>query len=393
MSRWNETTVRSGGLDRAATVAAGALGLVGYLYALGGIVVWLRVQTAQLSPDGAIVAADNKHLLAIGVRVVAFELFLLLAIAAIVAVLVGFAILRRGGLPDRRDQKGLKFKEAWKDQGTLGGFIGPETALLLVTIGLSLQGPTPLRACFWISGLLIGVAVALAMIFRTRPAEQVNNPSRWRRWLIAVGNRLKLKGLRRITVLLLGLAIGFGIFLLPLLQGTILIAGTSLIYAGPFLVWPDRNASSSFGTALLRSGGLWTAVAVTTVVALAWVATPPVAFTRAVVESLDHSTSEPGAYLDRADGGVYLGTCIVGRDLDPEHQASTGSRITLVPDAESARVKLGQDTYRFDPGGRPSIWQTIKAVVGGGADAGTHNPLLHHPLRGQVRHVCGSDKE
>ena len=220
----------------------------------------------------------------------------------------------------------------------------------------------------------------------------LDRPVPWRDWLTWIGAKLKPEGLQVIAVTLLSAAIVLGIFVLPLLQGTILLAGTALIYTGPFARWPDRQEEKTLGSEFLRSGGFWTAVAAATVVALAWVSTPPVAFTRAVVEPVDHSDKQLGAYLDRADGGVYLGTCTVGKDLGGGHEASTESRITLVPDKESARVRLGQETYSFDPGGRPSIWQTIKAVVGGGS-AGVHDAPLHHPLRGQVMSVCGSDNE
>ena len=163
MGKWTEAESKrsgSGGLERIATVAASALGLVGYLYALGGIVVWLRVQTAQLAPDGAIVAANDKHLLAIGVRVVAFELFLLIAIGGIVAILVGVGVLLRRELPEYGSASGepptapdpaaapapeptrhkSRLEQIWDDERTLGGFIGPETALLLIAFGLQPAG-------------------------------------------------------------------------------------------------------------------------------------------------------------------------------------------------------------------------------------------------------------
>lgn len=390
----------SGALERIATLGAAALGLVGYLYALGGIVIWLRMQTAQLS-SGAVVAVNDRHLLAVGVSVVAFELFVLVAISAVVAAVVAVGVLIQKWKGDSNPAPGAsqsaresdegkteesepepvlgssKLGAAWDDEGTLAGCVFPVTGLLLVTVGLSLPGPTWHRAVLWIVGLATLLLAAVAMIFRLMP------------W---IGARLGERLLHILTVALLVLALAFGIFAMPLLQGTLLLAGTALIYFGPFLKWPDLAKGDIHVRELLRSAGLWVALAATTLVALAWVATPPVAFTQSTVESLDHMRFEKGAYLDRGDGGIYVGSCTLNETNDDGYQTSTESRVTLVPGEESERVRLGQATYHFDPGGRPSVWQTIKIVIGGGVP-GVHDAyLLHHPLRGQVKDVCGPDR-
>jgi hypothetical protein len=367
--------VERGGLERVAAVAAGAVGLVGYLYALGGIVVWLHLKTAQLPLDGAIVATDDRHLLAIGLRVVAFEAFLLIAICAIVALLTGISAALRRGPPPGPDTNIDGLDKAWKSRRTLFGFAGPEVGLLLVSLGLGAQGPTSTRTFLVIAGSFTGAAAGVLMILRLPRDPAVGKPE----------SRTLKFGLRLLALVLLAAAIVIGLRVLPILQGTFLLAGTALIYTGPFLKWPGEEDEHTIGYELLRSGGVWATIAFSTAVALAWVATPPVTFTRAMVESVDRTASHPGAYLDRGENGVYLGTCTVDEERSGKYEVSKESRITLVPSRESARVRLGQAKYRFDPGGRPSLWQAITAGVGGAA---TENAVLHHPLRGQAAQVC-----
>jgi hypothetical protein len=380
------------GLERIATAGVAALGLVGYLYALGGIVVWLRVQTAQLTPDGAIVAIDDRHLLAVGARVVAFELFLVVAISAIVTGLVGLGALRRGELPKTGTRKSQAFKEAWEEPGTLGGFIGPEAALLLITIGLSSDGSPALRMGLWLVGVAIAVPALLAMTFRVRPTRHADRHDGWRQYLQELGEAIGEDGLRTLAGLLFVAGVGVSVFLLPLLQGTILLAGTAMIYAGPLVSWPSTREFNALARELLVSSGVWTAIAVSTAIALAWVATPPVGFSSAQVEALNGSRSQVGAYLDRNDGGVYLGLCEARLAGSGQYEESDEAHIRFVPAAEAERLDLGQASYQFDPGGRPSLWQAVKAVVGGGS-AATHNAPLPHPLRGRAAQVCGSGLE
>jgi hypothetical protein len=369
-----EEEPKTGALERIAALGAAALGLVGFLYALGGVVIWLRMQAAQLTPSG-IVALSDRHLLEVGVSVVAFELFLLLSIGLIVASLVAARILlwKHRGAASREDRPRLNLGTAAEDAGTLAGIVLPTIALTLFTVGLAIPGSPPARTLTWIAGVAILAAAALGMIFL-----QIERFAEW----------VTLTPWQWLAGLLLPVAMTLGIFVLPLLQGTILLAGTALAYLGPFLRWPEPKTGDVRVAAVLRSTGLWVAIALTTVVALAWVATPPVSFTHARLNSLNREHPHEGAYLDRGDGGVYIGTCVAGDAGEDGRRDSAESRVILVPGEESARLRLGQETYHFDPGGRPSLWQTFKTVVGGGIP-GAHDAPLDHPLRGQVEHVCG----
>lgn len=377
-------------VERAVTVAAGALGLAGYLYALGGVVVWLRIQTSQLAPDGAIIGANDRHLLAVGARVIAFELLLVLVVSVIVTGLFSLAIVRKGSLPPHSSGERMTLEKAWCQLPVLGSTAALELSLLLIAVGLSIQGPPSLRRAVWIVGLGLGVVATSTMIGNVRASDEEPEDGAWRTLIGELGEAFGLAGLRTAAGLLFAGALGAAIFALPLLQGTILLAGTVMIYTGHLVSWPRRDTPATLPAELVKSTGVWSAVALATVIALAWVATPPVEFTRAVVESQDGSSAREGAYLDRGDGGIYLGLCRQRHAPGGGLPVSDDAHIRLLNADESARLELGREQYVFDPGGRPSLWQVIKAGIGGG-NAATHDAPLHHPLHGRHDVLCGGD--
>lgn len=365
------------GLESAAAIAAGAIGLVGYLYALGGVVVWLRLQTSQVTSNGAVVSANDRHLLEVGGKVVAFELLLVGLIGTIVAAIFALALVIKGRDGADPTPSPMSLNDAWERPSVLISVIALEVAVLLISIGLSIDGSQFARTTLWIVGLVFGLAVGIAMVFgahdwcetRIRKADEEKLTTRRR-------------VLRSLTAALLLIALVFAFFLVPLLQGTVLLSATTMVYVAFLVRWPERRAKNGFARELVRSGGAWIAVALATIVALAWVATPPVVFTRVVTEPSDGSTPRTGAYLDRSADGLYLGFC-----TDPGGVgASTDTRVRLLSANESERLEFGQE-YAFDPGGRPSIWQVVKAVVGDD-DAAIHDAPLHHPLRGRAAELC-----
>ncbi len=422
------------GLGRWIALATGAAGLVAYLYFLGGVVTWLRLATARLSGDGGIVATDSKRLLAVGARVAVFELLLLFMISAIVIALVGFAIRRRGGLPVRSLRDIDDLTEGWSNLWTLGGMIVPTIALLSIVIGLSAEPPV-VRVGLLILGLSIGLLVGLAMIFGDPPkgkelcsddADEDWSPP-WRRQIVELGRLIRgergeeaakraekmngtddaekqkaikeaeerasygIRWIQRAAALLFVLTCGVAVALVPLLQGTMLLAGVAVIYAGPFVTWPRSSGLQELTHELLRSSGVWLGIAAATAVALAWVATPPVAYQRATLLIDGQSASFPGAYLDRAADGTYLGRC-TSDPLPPARgdgaPSSTRARIEFVAESAQQGAYLGGRSYQFDPGGRPSLLQAASAALGGPGAARESAPL-HHALRGRPDGVCG----
>jgi hypothetical protein len=206
----------------------------------------------------------------------------------------------------------------------------------------------------------------------------------------------KHRGIKRVQQLaaflaLVNVVVAFA--LVPILQGAILFASTMVIYAGPFLTWPRSTRLSDFGTELLRSNGVWLAIAAATVIALAWVATPPVDYPLASVYVDGRSKPISGALIDRSADGVYLGRC-VGKlppgAGDDGHPRSTQARIVLIAKDRIRRIDIGGKKYVFDPGARPALGQVVLAGLKGTSAARDFAPLSE-TLRVQPDRVCGGE--
>jgi hypothetical protein len=173
------------------------------------------------------------------------------------------------------------------------------------------------------------------------------------------------------------------VVLVPALQGTILLAATTLVYLGPVLKWPRRTSRRG----LISSSGVWLSIAAVTAVAVAWVATPPVAFTRAEIVLSGSRLS--GAYLGSNSDGFSLGTCEpppAGRALeDLKHSRPT--RMRFVPRARVKEMVVGGERYEFDPVGRPSIGQVAFAVIAT-RNPREDSPPLDHALHGRAEKIC-----
>jgi hypothetical protein len=372
-------------INRAVTFAAAVAGLVAYLYFLGGVVTWLRMSASRLSGDDAVVAVHNSRLLSIGARVAAFELALL----ATVSLIVVFIVLRNptdasttpriGGFDNVSGWSHVK--EGWRDLWTLSGMIGPATAALLVVLGLALE-PDCLRVALLVAGGLLGAAAAFVMMHHRPPPDRS-----WRRAVTRLGTWIRedtkpgVGGVRALARLLLVLNAFVAIYLVPALQGTILLAATAVIYAGPFLGWPNPGAQPHLASKVVRSTGVWVGIAASTVVAAAWVATPPIAFSRAAFQQ----SSEPvvAGYIGRDGDGLIVATC----SPNPAARRSDGSLIRFFSKDDVTELSIGGEKYRFDTGGRPSLWQLAFAAVSD-RDPSTENAVLHHALRGRAEHLC-----
>lgn len=391
---------RDGSLGTAIAVVTGAAGLVAYLYFLGGVVTWINLTATQLAGDAGIVATDSKRLLAIGSRVAAFELLLLLLVSALVTLLVGFAIFRRGALPQRSISDFTDLKKGWGDLWTLGGMIAPAFAILLIGLGLSVNSPD-LRCILLVLGGAIGLPASLAMVLGAPPKGGTGKkPPRWQRALAFLGRRIRgakhgIRGVQWVATLMILVNCVVAIVLVPILQGTVLLAATAVIYAGPFLAWPRSSGLREFGAELVRSNGVWVAIAAATVVALAWVATPPVEYPQAKLRIEGRPDLVSGAYIDRTADGVYVGLCKVRvpPDADGDNPPySTKSHIVFFAKDRLTRIEIGGERYVFDPGGRPSLGQVFLAGLGGGSAARKPAPL-HYELRPRLDRICGVDPD
>ena len=183
------------------------------------------------------------------------------------------------------------------------------------------------------------------------------------------------------------------IVFVPIQQGMLLLTGTAVIYTGAFVTWPRSSRLRDFGSELVRSSGVWLAIAAATAVALAWVATPPVEYPGATLRIEGRSAALSGAYIDRTADGVYLGLCT---PKAPPHSdgdeglRSTEAHIAFIAKDRVRRIDIGGEKYMFDPGGRPSLAQVFLAGLGGTSAARRPAPL-HYTLRGgEADLICGS---
>jgi hypothetical protein len=116
-------------------------------------------------------------------------------------------------------------------------------------------------------------------------------------------------------------------------------------------------------------------------VAFAFVATPPVGYPRAVVQTAQGE--KIGGYLARSDDGVYLATCAA----DPRGRSST-ERLVLVRQDTVQSITLGGKAYRFDSGDRPSLLAVLLRPFGVDLDP----PVLRINLR-PAEPVCDAEEQ
>ncbi len=340
------------GHAQAVITGLGAIaGLGVYVYLLGGIVAWLRAVAARLPADNITPAFEDRHLVVLGLKVVALELALLLLVAAgIFAVLrivkgtergerlrVGPARPRRRfNRPTADDDEDLLFALTIVFRALLAG-------LLIAALASTANGPTEGQ---WL-GLALVIAAALAAIELT---------VRWRTSLLVPiamqppsGRRFAAECLARLaTWTLIVETVFLGIWKLAAPLGATALVLLALLvlthYARTLRVWTGRRSFFHAGVVV----GVMVALNLTIV---PYLATPPVAYERATVVTTGHVRVE-GAYLGRNGNGVYVGTC--DQDLDDPMTSEMG-RVRVIDPEEIENLTLGGPRYAFDVGRRPTL--------------------------------------
>jgi hypothetical protein len=380
-------------VEHAVTIATAAAALGAYLYVLGGVVTWLHAATAGLPGDMGVAAVDNTHLLSVGLRVAGFEAILLVIVSVVEGSLTIFSRSRRETPAPPPGTHWRSIAAGWKDLWTVGGMIALAFPLLVVAVGLSTEQTLP-RSVLVLAGLVVFGAVSLARALRPPPKNpRTKWGQRWRGALKKIGGWIGtakhgVSIVQWLAIALAAINVAVAVIVVPALQGVLLLAATVAIYAGPFLRWPDPRERGPLRRELLRSSGVWLCIAGLTAVAVAWVATPPVAFTSVrVTARLPHL---PGAYVGSHTDGFSIATCDKargGRGVDAHR--SSGSRLTFIPRDGVDQISLGGPTYEFDPGGRPSLGQLALGILQGHGVLDEDAPLSYG-LRGRSTGVCGS---
>jgi hypothetical protein len=369
------------GHAQAAIGGLGALaGLSVYVYLLGGIVAWLRAVAARLPADNVTPAFENRHLVVLGIKVVALELVLLIGVAAVIlAVLaivrgterterlrVGAAQpLRRFNRPTADDDEDLLFALTIVFRSLLLG-------LLIAALASTTGGPTEGE---WL-GLAVIVAAALAAIELTL---------RWRTTLLVPvalrppsAQRFLAECLSRLAVwTLLAEAVHLAVWELAApLGATVLVLLALLVlthYARTLRVWTGRRS-------FFHAGIVVAVMVALNLTIVPYLATPPVAYERASVKTTDGLRIE-GAYLGRTSDGVYVGTC---EQIWDEPTTSRQGRVQVVAPEEIEELTLGGPRYVFDVGRRPTLYALAGFFITGDslhpADDGVSLDLRHrHP--------------
>jgi hypothetical protein len=144
--------------------------------------------------------------------------------------------------------------------------------------------------------------------------------------------------------------------------GLLVIGGIAVSTLGRVLARVRRPGSI---TEFLRSPLPWALLTFYTLVGLAYYATPPVSFQRAVVTTA--TGDQVGGFLSRSGGDVYLVTCTPLADA-----TSANVRVTRISGADVKRLVIGGPDDNLDPGDRPSIAALATRAIG--IDA--HPPTL-----------------
>jgi hypothetical protein len=305
-------------------------GLAGYVYLLGGAVSWVRLGAAHLPADLTTSLFDPRILFAIGVRVVLITAFLLgiVCLPAYLASRPKWKEHSRQWRDEAGTSDGGRFDEAFLRTAAgltvlaLGGILGLGVASLLQS-----SIPTP-----WVTVAFLVVWIG-GSIFLARHSS----------WFVS----RRVHGWVAVVVVAVALCCEVPIALLMLTALAIAASGRLVARLG-------RPRTFS---AFLRSPLPWTLAGVYALAAIAFVATPPVNYPRAVVQAA--TSSQVGGYLARTDDGVYLATCTPQSD-----GRSTDERVVLVRGDTVQKVTLGGKPYRLDSGDRPSLFSVLLRPFG-----------------------------
>lgn len=306
-------------------IAGGLIGLAAYLYLLGGLVMWLRVNAARLPSDDAMRALDSKRLLAIGMKAFLFELILM-------GALLGLTWLIWNRKTKKSDSEVKKEEDGWI--AWIGVLQGTVAGVLAGTISARL-GASPLLTSISIALIVAGAWLlflpwALAKLETHERAE----------WHLKTWLTVAAAG---VAVLVLSAPTGVAVLVLLLFLHL-----SHLMSHLP----AKRDPAKLIPAVLILGAGL-------SLVVGAYLATPPVALDDAVVVFAHGKTLE-GGYVGQSEEGVFLATC-VPKARTPK--VSRASHLKVIPAEKVKRVVLGGPGYVLDYGKDPSLMDIARFLV------------------------------
>lgn len=345
---------------RAVTAALSLAGLVLYIYLIGWLVSLVRYAAARLPADVVTPMLSNKELFVLGLRSTALTAVAFAVLAVVAYFVSGFNWgTRRQDWEDVVMSHGVRKAISRRESGQTPAVPGageraPDSWALRMVAGFNMivvsavAGLVAARVVekIWpqawlgilIAGLLVGIGVAF-LLARWGPLQ-------WGHWGHVVG----------------WVVVGVVVITVAAPLGLLLIATVAVATVGRRLVRRDIERSFS---GLLRSPLPWALLSVYGLAALAYWATPPVAFPRATVQTT--AGERVGGYLLRTSDGVYLATC------DPRaNGTSTNERVGLVRASTITATTVGGEDVTLDSGERPSLLRLAFSALG--IDA--HPPTL-----------------
>ena len=374
-ARQEEQVLTWGHAQAVVAALAAIAGLGVYVYLLGGIVAWLRTVAARLPADNVTPAFENHALVAIGIKVLLFELVLLLTVAATIVIVR--EVIRKTERSARRHARSSRHRfnrPAADDDEDLLFALTIVFRALLVGLMLAALGSTTgaLTEAAWLGlGLVIAVAFgALELALRFRTALFVpfamRSPSLGR-YVAECATQLMVWAFIA-EVVVIGawkLAAPLGATVLVLLALLVLTH-----YARSLRVWTGRSSLFHIGVVVVVMIAL-------NLIIVPYLATPPVAYERATVTTPTGSLVQ-GAYLGRTADGIYLATCEGTWQGSP---VSKLARVEVIADEEVKELTLGGPRYTFDVGHRPTLFALAQHFLTGDdlhvADDGISLDLRH----------------
>jgi Vacuolar protein sorting-associated protein 62 len=322
--------------------------LLGYVYAIGWLLTWVRLAAVRLPVDAALPAIDEKVIFAAGARAV-------LVMAIVFALMCVFAYAVHLGRWD-------KHADAWREIVATDRISARKRYLSAGSRQArgAPRGLTPQEALVRvIAGFNVGVLSAALGLVAGRFAKTLIDqwqPGEW--WALlapwALFTILAALVLREVNPL------RGGRFAHGLLWVCVIVV--AMLCSAPIgllvLTWMGIGTfGRSFGKRslpgstfeLLRSPLPWVLLTIYALVALAYWAMPPVSFLQARVQTANGT--ELGGYLARNGAGAYLVSCTPLADAD-----SIDDRVELVPSAALSSLEVsGTTEFTLDTGERPSV--------------------------------------
>jgi hypothetical protein len=347
------------GVSDVLQVTAVSVALLGYVYAIGWLVTWVRLAAVRLPIAAALPAIDDKVIFTTGVRSV-------LVMVVVFGVMCAFAYAVHFGRWDKHadaweaivDTDRISAKEA-RDRERREGIRRPPRAH---------TKPTPHEGLVRvIAGFNVGVlATAFGLVagrFAKTLIDQIHPGYGWALlapWaLFTVLAALVLRELDPLR----GKRFVHGVlWLLVIVVASVSSAPIGLLVltwmgVGTFGRWYGKRPLPSSTLDFLRSPLPWLLLSIYALVAFSYAAMPPVSFPQTTLETT--SGKRLGGYIARDGDGAYLVSCTPLADA-----TSLDDRVEFVPaQAIKSLTSTGTD-FTLDTGARPSLPTLVLRAAG-----------------------------